>query len=220
MELELFFDAELEIRAKGGGRTLRGAFPYNRTATIRDRGRIRKERFGKRAFGWQIREFEKLQGELAKVMKGAHAEAVSILREKIERRNVNLLSGHDYNQPLASLKAGNLKLVDSDDALRFEADLPPEGKQPSWMRDAILSVENGLASGVSPGFRIPPAGTVANAEEIIPEPGNPGVSIRQINQAVLYELSIVSRPAYGETTVEARDNEHAIAQPRRRRIWL
>ena len=181
---------------------------------------MRKERFKSGAFGWQIGEFAKLQSELAKVMKDAHAEAVSILKEKIERRNVNLLSGHDFNRPLASMKAGTLKLVDSDDALRFEADLPAENRQPSWMRDAILSVENGLAGGVSPGFRIPPAGTVANAEEIIPEPGNPGVSIRQINQAVLYELSIVSRPAYAETAVEARDEGPIVKPQRRRRIWL
>ena len=218
--MEIFFDAELEIRAKGDGRSLRGAFPYNKTATIRDRGRVRKERFKSGAFGWQIEEFAKLQTELAKVMKDAHAEAVSILKEKIERRNVNLLSGHDFNRPLGSMKAGTLKLVDSDDALRFEADLPAENRQPSWMRDAILSVENGLAGGVSPGFRIPPAGTVANAEEIIPEPGNPGVSIRQINQAVLYELSIVSRPAYAETAVEARDEGPIVKPQRRRRIWL
>ena len=43
--MEIFFDAELEIRTKGDGRSLRGAFPYNKTATIRDRGRVRKERF-------------------------------------------------------------------------------------------------------------------------------------------------------------------------------
>ena len=76
---------------------------------------MRKERFKSGAFGWQIEEFAKLQTELAKVMKDAHAEAVSILKEKIERRNVNLLSGHDFNRPLASMKAGTLKLVDSDD---------------------------------------------------------------------------------------------------------
>ena len=182
---------------------------------------MRKERFGKRAFGWQIEEFAKLQTELAEAIKDAHAKAVSILKEQVERRNVNLLSGHDFNRPLASMKAGNLKLADSDDALRFEADLPPETRQPSWMRDAVLAIEGGLATGVSPGFRIPPAGTAANAEEIIPEPGNPGVSIRQINQAVLYELSIVSRPAYAETAVEAREDDGPIMKPqRRRRLWL
>ena len=41
-----FFDAELEIRARGGGgRTLSGSFPYGKMATVKDRGRVRKERF-------------------------------------------------------------------------------------------------------------------------------------------------------------------------------
>ena len=88
------------------------------------------------------------------------------------------------------------------------------------MRDAVLAIEGGLATGVSPGFRIPPAGTVAKAEEIIPEPGNLAVSIRQINHATLYELSVVSRPSYAEATVEARDHDEVALKPRRRRVWL
>ena len=193
----LIFEGELEIRARGGGRSLSGSFPYGRLATVRDRGRVRKERFKSRAFGWQIREFEKLQGELNEAIAEAFEDAqrISALREQVERRNVNLLSGHDFNRPMASLRAGTLKLTDADDALRFEADLPPESRQPTWMRDTLLSVEGGLAGGVSPGFRVPPASAVFNAEELIPEPGNEAVQIRQINQAVLYELSIVSRPA-------------------------
>ena len=132
--MEIFFDAELEIRTKGDGRSLRGAFPYNKTATIRDRGRVRKERFKSGAFGWQIEEFAKLQTELAKVMKDAHAEAVSILKEKIERRNVNLLSGHDFNRPLASMKAGTLagwELPDAFPTLRrlLEARMGKAGKR-------------------------------------------------------------------------------------------
>ena len=109
MDGPLVFEGSLELRASGDGRSLRGAFPYNKIATVRDRGRVRKERFGKRAFGWQIREFAKLEEELAEAIKGAHEEAVSILREQVERRNINLLSGHDFNRPLASMKAGNPK---------------------------------------------------------------------------------------------------------------
>ena len=131
-------------------------------------------------------------------------------------RNVDLLSGHSFNAPIASLRAGTLKLADADDALRFEADLPADARQPTWMRDTVLAVEGGLAGGVSPGFRVPPASVVANAEELISEPGNPGVQIRQVNQAVLYEISIVSRPAYAETVVEAREDE-STATPTRAR---
>ena len=216
----LIFDGDLEIRARGDGRSLVGRFPYNKTATIRDRGRVRKERFGKRAFGWQIREFEKLQAELATAIAEGIEEGLSELKEAVARRNVDLLSSHDYGRPMASLRAGTLKLTDSDDALSFEASLPAEARQPTWMRDAVLSVEGGLAPGISPGFRVPPASAVSNAEELLPEPGNPGVQIRQINQAVLSELSIVTRPAYAETEVEAREDHLCQTPKRRRRVWL
>ncbi|MCY4498409.1 MAG: HK97 family phage prohead protease [Rhodospirillaceae bacterium] len=36
------------------------------------------------------------------------------------------------------------------------------------------------------------------------EPGGGGVQIRQINQAVLYELSLVTRPAYTESEIDLR----------------
>ena len=179
-----------------------------------------KSAFSKGAFGWQIKEFEKLQADLSAAYAEAVDEAVSELKEQVARRDVNLLSGHDFSKPLASMKAGTLRLKDSDRALRFEADLPDIEKQTSWVRDSLLAIESGLAVGLSPGFRVPPASVVSNAEELIDEPGNPGVQIRQINQAVLYELSIVTRPAYAETTVEARQDDHTNGRTHRRRIWL
>ena len=107
-------------------------------------------------------------------------------------REIHLLSGHSFDRPLASKRRGTLRLKDGDDGLRFEADLPEEAAQPSWMRDTVLSLQGGLIGGLSPGFSVPPPGTVPNAEELTPEPGNPGVQIRVIRQAVLYELSLVT----------------------------
>ena len=128
------------------------------------------------------------------------------------------MSGHDFNKPLGSLLAGNARVIDGDDKVRFEVDLPDEARQPPWVRDAVLAIEGGLAVGVSPGFRIPPANVVANAESLEPEPGNPGVSIRIIRQAVLYELSIVTRPAYSETALDVRADELVPAVPALREI--
>ena len=109
-------------------------------------------------------------------------------------------------------------MTESDEAVRFEVDLPDEGRQPSWVRDAVPAVENRLSVGVSPGFNVPPANVVPNAEELIPEPGNPGVSIRVIKQAVLVELSVVTRPAYSETAVDLRADELLAADPILREI--
>ena len=206
------WEAGLELRAKG--RTLFGRFPFDKPATIRDRGTVRKEVFRRGAIGWQLREFEKLQAQLSKDISEAAAEAI---REK--QMEVHLLRGHSFDQPLASMKAGTFRLVEKPDGLEFEADLPEESKQPTWMVDTRLAVESGLMRGVSPGFKIPPKDVVPDAEALEPEPGNAGVMVRVINQAVLFELSLVSRPVYKGSEVNLR-HEDVDPEPRRRRLWL
>ena len=100
--------------------------------------------------------------------------------------------------------AGTLEIDDGPDGLRFTATLPPDDDQPTWMSDTLRAVDAGLARGISPGFRIPPASVVPNAETDEPEPGNPGVTIRVIRQALLPELSVVTRPSYTGSSVELR----------------
>ena len=194
---------ELEVRARGRRRRLVGAFPYNREAVVSDRGRVRKERFRTGAFSWQVKRFAELQDQLAKMIQeeveGAYREA---LMRELAARNVDLLRGHNFDRPIASMLGGSLKLKDTNAALRFEANLPEN--PPSWIDDTLKAVDAGLIRGVSPGFRVPPASAVANAEELIDEPGNPGVQIRQINQAVLYEISLVTRPAYVDSEIDLR----------------
>lgn len=184
-EARSVYPVEVEIRQRGGRRTMSGRFPYGRTATIRATGRVRKETFNPRAFRFAVEE---------------------------EEREVNLLYGHDYNRPLASKLRGSLVLTDTDDALLFEADLPRDSEQPSWMRDAVLAVQAGLIGGLSPGFRVPPAAAVPGAERLVPEPGNPDVQIREISEALLFEMSLVSRPAYTETELDLRAWEEMAAR--------
>ena len=193
MEIRAIFVLEdLELRQRGGGRTLSGRFPYRSRATVRDRGRVRKEMFLQRAFAFAVED---------------------------EAREIHLLAGHSFDRPLASKRRGSLRLEDRDDGLRFEADLPEAAAQPSWMRDTVLALQGGLVGGISPGFSVPPPAAVGNAEELIPEPGNPGVQIRVIRQAVLYELSLVTRPAYPETDVDLRA-QNTDPGTVRRRPWL
>ena len=219
------FDCQLEIRARGGGSgSLFGRFAYSQgpgrgMATVADRGKVRKERIAPDAFGWQMREFSKLQKEMAQVIEGAVDEArLEVLRQEIERRNVHILSGHSYDKPLGSLKSG-AKIISTKKSVEFEIDLPAEADQPTHMVDIVRMIRGGLAGGVSPGFRVPPASAVRNAETFEPEPGNPGVQVRVINAAVLHELSIVTRPAYTETEIDVRAFDTAPVV-RRRRVWL
>ena len=185
------FDGKLEIRRSGGMSTLSGRFNYGSVATIRDRGRVRKERFESRAFRYAIED---------------------------EQRQIDILVGHDFGKPIASRKAGTLEIADGDDGVTFEARLPDD--PPSWVVDAEKSIAAGLMVGLSPGFTVPPAAVVPGAERLEPEPGNPGVQIRVISEAVLREFSVVTSAAYTDAAVDLRAENMATSPMRRRRIWL
>ena len=177
LEIRSVYPAEsLEIRQDG--RTITGSFKYGALAVIADRGTVRKERFQPGAFSYALRD---------------------------EKREINLLSGHEFSKPLASRLAGSLVFTDSAQSLDFRATLPPENEQPSWMRDTVMGIRAGLIRGISPGFKVPPKSAVPDGEELVPEPGSTeGVMIRQINQAVLYEFSTLSRAAYPTATLDIR----------------
>ena len=205
----------LEVRARGSGRVLSGRFPYGRTATVRAGGRVRKERFAPGALAWQVVEFEKLQAQAAKAVGKAVDE---VLADALERRNTFLLVGHSYDRTIADMLSGSLVVKHTKAAVEIEAALPDPDKMPSWVRDAVLAVEAGQLRGISPGFQVPAKG----GERLIPEPGNPGVMIREIQDAVAFEYSLVARPAYSGTDVDARaddQNRHGGGFGRRR-LWL
>ena len=165
----------LELRQSG--RKLSGSFPYGKTATLRDRGRVRKEKLQPSAFRYAVEDDE---------------------------HEVDLLVGHSFDMPLASKQRGTLKLKDSAKSLDFEAELPPEGDQPQYIVDTLKGIRSGLVRGLSPAFRIPPRGVVRDAETLVPEVGNPGVYVREVNDAVIFEMSVVSRPYYTDTTLDVR----------------
>jgi HK97 family phage prohead protease len=178
----------LELRRQADGSTrLAGRFPYNRLAVLSDggrNGRPRKEQFAPRAFGFRVDQ---------------------------PSEEIHLLVGHDFAKPLASRGAGTLRLTDSDEALTFEATISQAIAETSFGRDALALIAAGLAVGLSPGFRLPPERAVPRdqAERIEEEPMRPeagmhGALIRTILQALLFELSIVTRPAYDAAQVEAR----------------
>ena len=190
-EFPVFEASKLEIRRSGDKRILTGRFNYGSTATVRDRGRVRKERFEPRAFRFAIED---------------------------ETRQLDILVGHDFGKPIASRKAGTLEIADGDDAVNFEARLPDD--PPSWAVDMEKSIAAGLMVGLSPGFAVPPASVVPDAERFEDEPGNPGVQIRVIRAAVLREFSVVTAAAYQDATVDLRAEHFGRGPNRRRRLWL
>ena len=129
--------------------------------------------------------------------------------------------GHDFGKPIASRQSGTLAIANSPEAVPFEATLPED--PPSWVVDAEKAIAAGIMTGLSPGFRVPPRAVVPGAETFIPEPGNPGVQIRQVNDAVLREFSVVPDAIYDGAGVELRSEEEANATlllPQRWTLWL
>ncbi len=190
------FEGGLEIRQFGGARSIVGTFNYGTTGTVSDRGRVRKESFASRAFRFAI--------------------------DQEPDRKIDLLVGHDFGKPIASRQSGSLVIADSAEAVTFTATLPEEALTPSWVLDVEKAIANKTMIGLSPGFRVPPVSAVPNAERLIPEPGNPGVQIRQISDAVLREFSIVTAGIYDDAMVEPRAKDLAVVtfQPRGVFLWL
>ncbi len=179
----MYFPGELELRERSdGARVIRGKFPYNRRAVLTDggnKGRPVKEVFRPQSFTYRLAD------PLAEI---------------------HLLSGHDYGKPLASKLNGTLTFKDTMLALMFEAVITAAVMRTSYANDVLALIAAGLAVGLSPGFRIPPKHTVPDAEVVTEEDPREGrAMIRTINQALLYELSIVTRPAYSDSYVEAAD---------------
>lgn len=178
LETRLIFPTEsLEVRQHGGLPTIVGKFPYNSLAVLSDRGAVRKETILPGAFGFTLADPD---------------------------RDVHLLVGHSFDKPLASRKAKTLTLRDTEDFLEFVAQIPEGAERASHVVDALAMLGAGLIQGVSPGFRVPPKDVVPDAEKLVPEPGNPSVFIRRLMQLMLFELSLVTRPAYEQSRAELR----------------
>lgn len=181
------FNAGLELRAAGDGtRRLTGRFPYGKRAVLHAGGkgqRPRKEQFAPNAFSFAVDDPE---------------------------REVHLLLGHSFDKPLASRKAQTLILTDTAEALTFEAILTPEIQRTTWAQDFLAGFAAGLIVGISPGFRVAPPEVVPNAEETTEEdPSEGNALIRTIFAAILFEMSLVTRPAYAETELDLRQFQDA-----------
>lgn len=191
-----FADGGLELRKRASGAlALQGRFPYGKRAVLSDGGRSgrpKKEVIAPRAFAYRVDRPEE---------------------------DIHFLVGHSFDKPLASRGAGTLDLVDTDDALAFVATITPEMQEVSYVRDILAGIAAGLTVGISPGFRLPPKQAVPEPERIEdeghdPENGAHNAIIRTVLAALLYEISVVTRPAYPEAQVESRSWEPLANLPR------
>lgn len=185
------YSGGLELRDAGdGSRRLTGAFPYNSRAVIHSGGngqRPRKEVFAPKSLSYSVDDPD---------------------------RDIHLLIGHSFDKPLASKKARTLILNDSDEALTFEAIITQELQEASWWTDFLAAFMSGLIGGISPGFRVAPRERVRVPEKTEDEnPAEGNALIRTIFAAVLFELSLVTRPAYPNTALDLRQLDSGLIVP-------
>ena len=241
LEHGIYQISNLEIRqgghgpqGSGAGRSVTGHFGYapsgsvRRMATVRATGTDRKEMIEEGAFNFSISTIKRLKAEYDELLKqGAQTEVLETAKQELMRRDIHILGGHNWNKVLGSVAAGSAfidEVLDDpeDPHVSFAIPLPEdESILPTYFQDTIKEIELGLAGGVSPAFFLPPPEKVPDAESFIPEPGNPGVRIRVIKNAVLVEMSILSRPAYTETGVDVRQFDmYEPARKKRVKRWL
>ena len=164
----------LNLEYREADRTISGHFPYNKYCMYSASGPVRRERFASHAF-----------------------------RSGIENRSqeVHLLVAHDWNRPLACRSAGSLTLSDGPQGVNFRAVLPPNSQQTTWQKDAVIAIKTGLTKGLSPGFAVEQRN---GGEQIVQDPGYPQYQCREVRGALMREMSILGRPAYGETELDIR----------------
>ena len=202
--------AQVEMRQDGEG--LEGRFFYDADMIISDSDRVRKERIRPGAFTFAL---------------------------EAPDREINLMLGSP-ERPLASKRAGTLKLRDTPNFLHF---LVPRLPRTSYVNDMLaLLAGRSVIFGLLPFFLLPPPSIIPNASAEEPEPGNPGVFRRMILSAVLTGLAVQYRAARGnpgEVLARAEEmetpvgqhwaySEEGLAVPapelapvhRRKRLWL
>jgi HK97 family phage prohead protease len=111
--------------------------------------------------------------------------APGAFRKSLQARNdIKLLWNHDTSAPLASTRAGTLRLIEDSKGLKVEADLAPT----TLGKDISILVQRGDVSAFSFGFNV-----------IKDSWSNSGTE-RTLEAVRLFEASLVSFPAYEATT--------------------
>lgn len=106
--------------------------------------------------------------------------------------DVFLLVNHDTDQlPLARRDAGTLTVIEDETGLRMEADLDPMNPRAAELASAL---ERGDVDKMSFAFRVGENGSAKNDD-----------GVRELRNLDLFEVSVVTWPAYSATTVGLRE---------------
>lgn len=155
---------------------------------------------GKLRFSGYIAKFDEDSKELREYgMKFIERIAPGAFTRALERDDIKLLVNHDKAQVLgrngiAEGQPGSLTLVEDETGLRFDA----VATDTSYARDLHTNVMAGVIDACSFGFRKPKYKNSRRSD---------GKLVRELQDCELFDVSIVTYPAYNSTTASARSLE-------------
>ncbi len=117
--------------------------------------------------------------------------------------DVRCLFNHSDNHVLGRTASNTLSLNRDANGMSFECDMPDT----SYARDLAVSMDRGDIDKCSFSFTVAPSG--AQWDE---DPAT-GVTVRTVNKiARLYDVSVVTFPAYTQTSSEVRSNADILSE--------
>lgn len=166
---------------------------------------VREEGEGKLRFRGYAAVFDSLSEDLGfreKVAPGAFRRTLQ------GKADIRLLLNHDANFVLARTKNGSLKLEEDERGLAVEAELAPT----SYAQDLAVLLRRKDVDQMSFGFQVMRDDW---------EDHEDGSRVRTLKEVRLFDVSVVSFPAYEETTAELRGVSGATDLPigPREREW-
>lgn len=112
--------------------------------------------------------------------------------------DIRALWNHDTAYVLGRNAAGTLQLAEDERGLRVEI-TPPDTQ---WARDLMVSIKRGDISQMSFGFNV--------KKDAWTDPDSNGVAERELLDVNLHEVSVVTFPAYPQTSISARSIENKL----------
>lgn len=119
------------------------------------------------------------------IQKGAFTRALK------KGNDIHFLAEHDENKILASTRNGSLTLKEDEKGLLMTAEI----SNTSYGRDYHTLIKDGILRNMSFGFTV-------DKDKWSKE--NDGTYVREVNDLTLYEVSVVTNPAYPQSTISAR----------------
>jgi HK97 family phage prohead protease len=166
-----------------------------RLAPRPQRFELRKNQDGTRTLSGYAVIFNSLSSDL-----GGFREKISpgtFTQSLIDHPDVLILNQHDAGQPLARVSAGAVVRQDNK-GVYFSCKLPDT----TSARDLAALMDSGIVSQMSFGFSVPDGGDDWQLVD--------GMVIRTVNVAALYEISLVTEPAYESSYANLRSCPSAL----------